>query len=154
MAGLPDSYHCTVSLDLIDVTTFHPNVLSRVHRRRNDRRGDDSRSSYNRRRRNDSRNGRSNNPVGHNTANYAADKTRPEIPAAASPGATMTMTMNWTMVMMTDDTAMSATMIMTAMTSCECRSRAKRDCDTNCCDFNHFIHIAPSLSPHLAVTVR
>jgi hypothetical protein len=63
-----------------------------------------------------------------------------------------TVAMNWAMAMMMY--YMSATMIMTTMASSECRPRAKRYCDTNCCDFHYFIHFVPSLSPHLAVTVR
>ncbi len=162
MTGLPDSYHSAVGLDLIDVTTFHPDILSRVHRRRNDRRSDDRRSN-DRWRGDDRRDGSCNNPIGDYAADDTAHESRPEIPAAASPGAAMTMAMHGTRymmmamhgtryMMMADDTAMTAS--RPAMPPCECRSCAKRDCDANCCDFNHFIHIAPSLSPHLAVTIR
>ena len=158
MTGLPDADHRAVGLNLIDVTPFDPDILSGVHRRRHDRRGDNRRSSDNRRSGNDS--WRSDNGcygtiydrIGDYAADYTADETGPEIPAATTPGAAMAMTMHRTRdMMMANDTGMTAG--GAAMPSCECRSCAKRDCDTDCCDFYHFIHIAPSLSPHLAVTV-
>ena len=158
MAGLPDSDHCAVGLDLIDVTTFHPDILRRIHRRRNDRRGDDWRgndrgSGDDRRSGDDSRDGSRNNPVGDHAAYDAANEARPEIPAAATPCAAVAMAMmhRTRNMMMADGTAMAAS--RPAMPSCERRSRAKRGRDTDCCDFYRFIHIAPSLSPRLAVTV-
>jgi hypothetical protein len=64
----------------------------------------------------------------------------------------MMVVMNWTVAMMMY--YMPASVIMATMTLSECRPCTKNDRNTSNSYFYHFIHLAPSLSPHLAVTIR
>ena len=148
MTGLPDADDRAVSLNLVDVATFDPDVLDSLHRLGDNglshyRSGYDRRSHHGRRRHHHRFGDRSPDDA----ADHSADEARPEVATTAPPEAAMMM-VHWTGMMhrRTRSTAMKTTGAVSAWTmrTSEYRSgyhtRAKRDYHF------HLVHVSVPFS--------
>ena len=89
--GLPHANDRAVGLNLVDVSTWNPDLLRRIDRRRHDRSRSHDRSSDNRRR----DYARADDRISQDAANNPSDEPRPEMTPAMTPAAVMMVVVHW-----------------------------------------------------------